>query len=579
MSDELLQKDSRRIGRRSFLRGLAQGTATAMLASAAHAAGRSTAGRRPNIILVLTDDQGYGDLGCHGNEKIRTPKIDRLARESVELTHFHSSPVCTPTRASLMTGRYNYRTRAIDTFLGRAMMDPGEVTLAEMLSSAGYRTAIFGKWHLGDNYPMRPMDHGFQEVLVHKGGGIGQPSDLPGGSHYTDPVLLHNGKMERFRGYCMDVYTDAAVRFIEENQRRSFFAYLATNTPHTPLEIAESYASPYRAMGLDDDTARVYGMITNIDENIGRLLEKLKALGLEENTIVIFTTDNGAQQRNRYSAGLRAGKGTVYDGGIRVPFFLRWPTRITGGRQVETIAAHIDVAPTLLEACAVPKPKDVRFDGLSLLPLLENKQSHWPERTLYFQWHRGDAPELYRDCAARTDRWKLVMHLGKNREPVSELFDMAADPGEARDVAGEHPEIAGRLREGYEAWFKDVSSTRGYDPPRIHLGTRFENPVTLTRQDWRGPRAGWSSDSLGYWEVLVAAAGNYEVTLRFAPAADAAQAHFRLGTATAVMPVEKGSGEIRFEKVLLKSGPGRLEAWVESGGKTIGVHYVDVKRL
>jgi arylsulfatase A-like enzyme len=574
-----MSSSSSTYGRREFLQGLGRSASAGILASGVSALEKSEALRRPNVVLIMTDDQGYGDLGCHGNQRLRTPNLDRFAAESVELTHYHSSPVCTPTRASLMTGRYNYRTRAIDTYLGRAMMEPGEVTIAEMLSAAGYRTAIFGKWHLGDNYPMRPMEHGFQEVLVHRGGGIGQPSDLPGGSHYADPVLLHNGRIEAFRGYCMDVYTDAAMRFITSNSKRSFFVYLATNTPHTPLEIADSYTSPYRAMGLDEGTARIYGMIANIDENVGRLLARLKTLDLEQDTIVIFATDNGAQQINRYSAGLRAGKGTVYDGGIRVPFFIRWPARLKGGRQVEQIAAHIDVVPTLLDACGAAKPANLRLDGASLLPLLKNGGIHWPERTLYFQWHRGDTPELYRDCAARCDRWKLVMHLDKNREPAAELYDMVADPGETRDAAAEHREIVNQLRQGYEAWFQDVSATRGYDPPRIHLGTRFENPTTLTRQDWRGPQAGWEPESLGCWAVLVAASGNYEITLRFAPTAASGGARFRLGDASALIPYQSGTTELRLSRIPLKSGPGRLEAWLESGGRAVGVHYVDVKRL
>jgi arylsulfatase A-like enzyme len=478
-----------------------------------------------------------------------------------------------------MTGRYNYRTRAIDTYLGRAMMDPAEVTLAEMLGSAGYRTGIFGKWHLGDNYPMRPMDKGFQKTLVHRGGGIGQPSDFPGGSRYMDPVLLHNGRVERFRGYCMDVYTNAAIRFIESNRNRPFFAYLATNTPHTPLEIAESYAAPYRAMGLSDDTTRVYGMIANIDENLARLLASLKTLGLEKNTIVVFMTDNGAQQRNRFAAGLRAGKGTVYDGGIRVPFFIRWPARLEAGRRMDRITAHIDVVPTLLEACGVQKPAGIELDGRSLLPLLQDRKADWNGRKLFFQWHRGDVPQLYRDCCVRSERWKLVSRLGRNMEPEIELFDMPADPGETNDVAAAHPDDVKQLRRDYEDWFRDVSATRGYDPPRIYFGTPHENPTTLTRQDWRGPRAGWNADSLGYWEVLAAAAGKFEVTLQFAPLESEGEVRFRLAEAGASKRLGRGSTSAVLGPLQLEAGPGRLEAWVESGSKSVGVHYVDIRRI
>ncbi|MDQ3651361.1 MAG: sulfatase-like hydrolase/transferase, partial [Acidobacteriota bacterium] len=267
---------------------------------------RSLQAKRPNVILIITDDQGHGDLGFHGNPKIKSPNIDRLARESTRFVNFYVSPVCAPTRASLMTGRYNYRTGVVDTYLGRAMMHPDEVTLAEMLSRAGYRTGIFGKWHLGDNYPMRPMDQGFEESLIHFGGGIGQPSDpaVPGGSSYFDPVLQHNGKQVKTKGYCSDVYTDAAINFITENRNKPFFTYLAFNAPHTPLQVPRSYFEQYKGMKLDrsefpstghtlpanvdsDTTAKVYGMVTNIDDNLGRLFSKLEELRIADNTILI----------------------------------------------------------------------------------------------------------------------------------------------------------------------------------------------------------------------------------------------------------------------------------------------------
>jgi len=558
------------IRRREFLRAAAGGAAAAALAGCSGAREAAVPRQRPNVILILTDDQGYGDLGCHGNARLRTPHLDRLAAESVELTHFHVMPVCAPTRACLLTGRYNYRTGAIDTYLGRAMMYPDEVTLAEMLAGAGYRTGLFGKWHLGDNYPMRPIDQGFHEALNHLGGGLCQPSDPPGGNGYFDPVLLRDGKPAATGGYCTDLFTDAALRFIEAGRDRPFFAYLATNAPHAPLQVPEKYVEPYKSAGLDDETAKVYAMISNLDENVGRVLARLRDLGLQDRTIVLFMTDNGAQQAGRYAAGLRGTKGTVYDGGIRVPCFIRWPGRLRGGRQVEPIAAAIDIVPTLLEACGVARPAGVRLDGLSLMPLLEGREAPWPERTLYFQWHRGDEPVLYRDCAARDPRYKLVN--GKA------LYDMAADPGETRDVATEHPDVVARLRAGYEAWFRDVSSTRGYAPPRIHLGTPHEDPTTLTRQDWRGPRAGWDANSLGHWEVCVARAGAFAVTLRFPGAKEPREAHFRLGAADRAAPVLAGAREAAFENVRLEPGDGRLEAWLAAGDKTVGVHYVDVKR-
>jgi arylsulfatase A-like enzyme len=567
------------------------------------AAARATdpaAQRPPNVLLILTDDQGFGDIGIHGNPRIKTPNLDRLARQGIELEHFYVCPVCSPTRSSLLTGRYNYRTGIVDTYLGRSMMRPDEVTLAEMLRAAGYRTGIFGKWHLGDNYPLRPMDRGFDDSLVLKGGGISQASDppTPGGSSYFDPLLQLNGKLIGTKGYCSDVYTDAAIRFIGQSRERPFFVYLAFNAPHEPLQVPDRYYRPYKEMNLSlndfpktghpvegkmdpDKTARVYGMETNIDDNVGRLLADLQTQKLADDTIVIFLCDNGPQQP-RYNAGLHGLKGSVYDGGIRVPFLVRWPRRFAAGKKLASVAAHIDVTPTLLDACGVRKPDGVQLDGISLLPLLTGRAAVLPERTLYFQWHRGDVPELYRACAARESRWKLVQPRGTAAGPFAgpprfELYDMLADPSETNDLADQHPDVVERLRRGYEAWFKDVSS-RGFDPPRIFLGTPHENPVILTRQDWRGPRAGWNGGDVGHWEVHVAEAGDYEVTLRY-PAGNEGTVRFTLGKAAASKRTVRGGDHCTIGTVHLDAGDGRLEAQVERAGKTSGVHYVEVRQL
>ncbi|MBL7139963.1 MAG: arylsulfatase [Planctomycetes bacterium] len=564
--------------RRTFLRTVTAAAAAAPLVGCAGAGRAAEGAKRLNVLLIMTDDQGWGDLGCHGNEKIRTPQLDRLASQSVEMTQFYVQPVCAPTRACLMTGRYNYRTGVTDTYLGRAMMHADEVTLAEMLGRAGYATGIFGKWHLGDTYPLRPIDQGFQTGVWHLGGGMSQPADPPESTGYVDAIYQVDGAEKRLDGYCTDVFADACIRFIEANRDRPFFAYLPTNAPHTPLLVPDKYWQPYAKMGLDETTAKVYGMIENVDENVGKILARLDALGLAENTLVIFLTDNGPQQRNRYNGVLRATKGTVYEGGIRVPFFARWPGRIEAGRKVEAIAAHIDVVPTVLEACGAAAPEGVRLDGTSLLPLWTGRAGDWPARTLFFQWHRGDEPELYRSAAAREPRWKLVMP-GSAKKPVFELYDIPADPGEKQDVAAGHPEIVQRLRAAYEAWLKDVSATRGYDPPRIYLGSTHENPVRLSRQDWRGPDAGWTPTSLGYWEVHVAQAGAYEVAFLFQPAKKERTAVFELGDVRSSAKVPAGDGRCTFENVTLKAGDGRLHARLEGDGPPVGVNYVIVKRV
>jgi arylsulfatase A-like enzyme len=584
--------------------------------TAAQRRGQAGRGQPPNVVLIITDDQGYGDLGVHGNPKIRTPHLDRLAREGVRFRHFYVSPVCAPTRASLMTGRYNYRTGVVDTYLGRALMEPGEVTLAEMLSGAGYRTGIFGKWHLGDNYPMRAADRGFHESLTLNGGGLGQPSDLPGGESYFDPVLLRDGRPVKTRGYVSDVITDAALAFIGQhrlNPRQPFFAYLAFNAPHTPLEAPEKQYQTYRAMNLRREdfpgaergvdggvdrrgghpippnfdaeaTAKIYAMVENIDDNVGRLLRLLDELKLAENTVVIFMTDNGPQQP-RYNAGLRERKGTVYEGGIRVPFFMRWPGRLAAGREVTQAAAHIDVAPTLLDLCDVRKPRPVKFDGLSLRPLLEGRggrRVNWPGRTLFFQWHRGDVPELFRAFAARGRRYKLVQARGAGegrQEPHAyELYDMERDPLEEHDLAASLPGAVERMKREYAAWFRDVTAGRNYAvPPRIFVGTPHENPVRLTRQDWRGPAAGWTPQSLGYWEVNVTRPGRYTVSARLNRTESPGAVRFAFGDASLSKEVPAGAESVVFEQVVLAKGVGRLECYVEQAGRQVGVRDVEVR--
>jgi arylsulfatase A-like enzyme len=556
---------------------------------------------RPNIVVIITDDQGYGDLGIHGNPKINTPHLDEFSKQSVRLKNFYVSPVCAPTRASLLTGRYNYRTGVVDTYLGRAMMHPNEVTLAEMLAAAGYRTGIFGKWHLGDNAPLRPIDQGFQQSLVIKGGGIGQPSDPPGGSSYFDPILQRNGKPDRIKGYCSDIFAQAAGEFIRMPDDRPFFAYLAFNCPHEPLLAPEPELASYRAMNLAlkefpqlghpipagfdapaELVARVYAMVTNIDTNVGKVLKALDEKEVAGNTIVVFLTDNGPAHV-RFNAGLRGRKGSVYDGGIHVPCYIRWPGHLRSGGVVDRIAAHIDLAPTLLDACGVHAPAAVHFDGKSLLPLLTGIQTAgWPDRTLFFQWHRGDRPEPGRAFAARSQTHKLVRHEplpGAPKVPPLELYDMDRDPLELHDIANEHSEIVSRMHSDYKAWFKDVSSARGFEPVRIALGSPRENPTILTRQDWRGPRADATPNALGFWEVEVAESARYQITLHVAPRPFPSLAHVAFGTRKVEQALAPGQSECSFTGVELPAGPGRLEAWIAGNDATAGVLDMTVRRL
>jgi hypothetical protein len=437
--------------------------------------------------------------------------------------------------------------------------------------------------------------------LVHKGGGIGQPADPPGNTYFS-PILVNNGRLQKSEGYCTDVFTEAALDFIEGHRNEPFFVYLATNTPHTPLQIDESYVAPYRNMDLIDDqralpaerpfdldyTARIYGMIENIDENVGRILGKLGELELVDNTIVIFLTDNGPQQW-RYNAGLRGRKTQVWEGGIRVPCFFRWPAGFSSNHTIDQIAAHIDLLPTILEACRVPLPADLKIDGRSLLPLLTGAKKEWTDRTLYFQSHRGDEPQLYRNFAARNQRFKIVqpesfVNPPKLSPPPIQLFDISLDPGETKNIAAERPALVQKMMKGYEEWFRDVSSSRGYHPVRIHIGGTPQDPVILTPQDWRGSDS-YKEGEFGYYEVLVRETSKYQFRLVFNSPNTAATLHLKIGSlkwSGELPPVTRRKTELRtwtLDPMLIKEGQTRIEAWVSEEGKPrVGVRYIEVSQ-
>lgn len=561
---------------------------------------------RPNVILIMTDDQGYGDLGVTGNPVIQTPHLDSLAAQSASMATFYVSPVCSPTRACLMTGRYNYRTRCIDTYIGRSMMDTEEVTVAELLRDAGYATGIFGKWHLGDAYPMRAMDQGFEMSVVHRGGGIGQPSDPPGAERkYTDPTLFRNGQAEQMTGYCTDIYFDEAMQWMGEqaDNERPFFAYIATNAPHGPFhDVPKDLYEKYRAMDLSnakmpheqgthplpseinhDRRARIFAMITNVDDNVGRLLAHLDEHELADSTMVIFMVDNGPNEP-RYVAGMRGSKSSVYEGGIRSPLFVRWPDRLKAGTRVENeVGAHIDVMPTILDACDVDPPLDLQIDGGSLLGLLEGEPASWRDRHIFIQTHRGNMPVRYHHMMVRNNRWKLVHASGFGREsfegePQFELYDMVNDPLELTDVASDHPETVRLLRGAYDVWFDDVSSTRAnnYAPPRIHLGSPRAAQVTLTRQDWRHQEGRpWGRNSVGEWLVTIERDGRYEITVRWSPSESPVCVRLSVAGLDARQTVEAGASECVFE-VNLSAGDSGLAAHIEEGEAVRGAHQVDV---
>jgi len=544
---------------------------------AAQAAG---APRRPNVVLVMTDDQGYGDLACHGNPHIKTPNLDWLHAHSTRLTNFHVDPTCSPTRSALVTGRYSTRTGVWHTIMGRSLLRADEATVADAFAAGGYRTAVFGKWHLGDNYPFRVQDRGFQESIVCGGGGVGQTPDF-WGNDYFDDTYWHNGVPKPYKGYCTDVFFDGAIRFIEANKDRPFFVYIPTNAPHGPYNVAEKYSKPYADADVPANRARFYGMITNIDENVGRLQGRLKELGLEENTILIFMTDNGTSAGHR--AGMRGQKGSEYEGGHRVPFFIRWPAGLQERGDVGQLTAHIDILPTLTDLCGLPSPKGVAFDGKSIAPLLKGR-GDWPERTLFVHSQRIEHPQKWRKSSVMTERWRLVN--GK------ELYDIKADPAQKTNVAADHPDVVARLRKAYEAWWDDHSGRFG-EYCRIVLGSDKENPSRLTGHDWHTNNVPWAQGHIrshkmfanGPWAVEVSRGGRYEFTLhrahpeaKFPLAAD--EAKLKIGDVEVVQPADSNATSVTLTADL-KPGKAMLQTWLtdKTTGKSRGAYVVMVKRL
>ena len=490
--------------------------------------------KKPNVIIIMTDDQGFGDLGINENPNIITPNIDQFASESIQFDNFFVSPVCAPTRASLMTGRYSLRTGVRDTYNGGAIMSNTETTIAEILKEADYSTGIFGKWHLGDNYPFRPSEQGFDESIIHLAGGIGQVGDFTnyykGNTSYFDPILWKNNKKNQYDGYCSDIFAENAVKFIEKNKNKPFFCYLSFNAPHTPLQVPKKYYNMYKdldpELGFNDeslaskmsekdkeDARRIYGMVTNIDDNIGKVLNKLTELGIEEETIIIFMTDNGPQQF-RYNSNMKGLKGTVYNGGTRVPFYIKYAEKFKNSKVISRMSAHIDILPTILELCNLKIPSDRKIDGQSLVPLINSKPFN--DRHLFSYWTRR-FPEKYINMSIQNDNYKLVGNNDYNGKIKDfELYDLIADPLESKNVINQNIEIAKSFKIEMDNSIDDLLSSENIkNPPRIIVGSEFENPTVLNRNDASGERGIWAqNDIYSYWKVNFKK-GTYDFKFKF----------------------------------------------------------------
>ena len=583
---------------------------TLLLAPLAAVTAAEKKNAKPNVIVILVDDAGYGDYSCHGNPVAKTPNVDKLHDESVRFSDFHVTPFCTPTRSQLLTGVDNFRNGASVVTGGRMLLRSDLPTAANLFVANGYRTGQFGKWHLGDNYPFRPQDRGFQDVLYFNSAFVGV-SDDTWCNDCIDPWLRHaDGKPVHFKGYVNDILFNEAMSWMDQRRKggEPFFCYLPLPVVHTPLIVPEKYCEPYKDQ--KPDHRQILGMLANLDENMGRLDAFLRQSGLRDNTILVFLNDNGtAAMSDLYNAGMRGGKETPWEGGHRSPLFVRWPS---GGLrppgEVPGLTQVQDLLPTLIGLCGLKQTLGAKFDGINLAPVLQKAGQEPPDRILVVQhgYPRQAAPGIdpaQKPLAVMWGRWRLV---------ESELYDLATDPGQQRDVSAKQPEIVAKLRAAYAQWWKDVEpwTTKR---SAIIVGDDHENPSTLvpsTQYNQKGlspamMRAG--TYTMDQWFIQVARDGNYEIALRrwpeeakaaisgTVPAWDSVLGHHPLpaGKAFPIVKARLAVGEFKGEKevaqtdtvavfkVSLKQGQTMLRGtFLDDQGKEIcGAYYASVRRL
>ncbi len=595
---------------------------------------KSQSTRHPNVIILMTDDQGYGDLACHGNPVIQTPHLDRLYAESLRFTNFHVDPTCSPTRAALMTGRYSRRVGVWHTIMGRNFLREDETTMAELFKASGYKTGQFGKWHLGGHYPYRPIDRGFDYWVGHGDGGTGTANDYWGNDKMND-TYLRNGEWEKFEGFSTDIYFDEAIEFIKRNKAHPFFVYLATNVPHRPWNVRKEWLAPYKEKIDDEDFKRAffYASISRVDHNLGKLRNFLEKEGLKDNTIFIFLTDNGTSGGTvvnkeqfptgpGFNNGMRGMKGSVYEGGHRVPFFISWPAgKILHGRDEDYLCAHFDILPTLVEVCKLEKPEELKFDGLSLVPFVWDENNKPVTRTLLVESQRIKYPEKWRKNCMMTDTWRLIN--GK------ELYNIKDDPGQRNDVSADNPGVVAELRTRYEKLWEELSVKDSvYERPII--GSKVEPVTQLFGQDWAPLPSDcpygcpWdqkmhiltSARCRGYWPIEVETGGTYRISLRRWPeeldlgvrasyegnndydvwmpgndkkpvpvkmgqgkAINIRKAGVRIGELFLEQNVTDADKEITFTTPLIE-GNAELFAWFETGeGRDFGAYYVEIELI
>tara|TARA_B100000809_G_scaffold263160_1_gene315755 strand:+ start:2639 stop:4381 length:1743 start_codon:yes stop_codon:yes gene_type:complete len=468
----------------------------------------------PNVILIMTDDQGYGDISSHGNLKIKTPNMDKIANEGARLDNFFVSSVCAPTRASLLTGRYHIRTGVVSVSKNLDVMRSEEVTIAEIFKKNGYKTALFGKWHNGYHYPNTPNGQGFDEFLGFCGGHF---------PNYFNPTLEHNGASIETKGFITDILTDKALDWIKENKDDPFFCYIPYNAPHTPYQVPDSYFEKFSKKGFDVKTATLYGMIENLDDNIGSVLKTMSDLGLDDNTILVFMTDNGPNTASRYNAGMKGYKAQVDEGGERVPFFIRWKDKIPAGLLSSQISAHIDVLPTLVDICDLSLPKNLKLDGVSLKKTIFNDQEPFFDRMLFSHRYNGNKLQLMRG-AVRTQQYRYIL----DTKEVG-LFDMVNDPGQEVNIKKKNPKEYEELKKAYSEWFTDI--TKDWKLEAIIPCGYNEFPIaklSVVEADFSGDLRfhgrGFANDWLENWvnpndsitwDVNLVSSGRYKFTIEY----------------------------------------------------------------
>lgn len=469
---------------------------------------------KPNIVIILTDDQGWGDLSIHGNTNLQTPNIDRLAKGGARFNNFFVSPVCSPTRAEFLTGRYHPRTGVYSTSAGGERMDLDEQTIAQVFKAAGYSTAMYGKWHNGMQYPYHPNARGFEDFYGFCSGHWGD---------YFSPQLEHNGKLVEGKGFIIDDLTDKAIQFIEDNKESPFLLYLPYNTPHSPMQVPDRWWNKFKDKELElrhgdeEDllfTRAALAMCENIDWNVGRLMERLKALRLEENTIVLYFHDNGPNSW-RWNGGMKGRKGSTDDGGVRSPLFIRWPGKIEPGKNIASISAAIDLLPTLTDLAGIDPLVKKPLDGMSLKPLLLESQPAWPDRMIFNHWDGK--------VSVRTQQYRL--------DHSRKLFDMQRDQGQRQNIANQMLPVAETLSAEVQRWREEVlselptSDTRSF--PLGHPDTRYTQlpardgqPHGNIKRSNRFPNASFFTNWIHVedkisWNIEVVESGDFEVVLYY----------------------------------------------------------------